>query len=312
MTGVWLAGFQPPPRHAARRIYEVPTGPRFLLGGRRGRGRPLRRASPTAAGTHTAGALDWLRKRTALPPRSKGKRKGKTRRCGDRGEMPDPEPAGHAPGWCIFPSVDSVHQRAGTKAEEAGLEQPDLPDAGGDDSPAGWPRRARRGCSTRGSAPPTHAGGGRGGQADRRRPRPGGGGEAEGAGGREGREEVRAADQVTSRPASASTQGNSDTCGMSFNAAYWSCSTTRRNKNVVKADAFYILNSGVGDQHHVDRTSAHLRDEYYFRPPLVRLLRTGWFLKDKVQADRFPLHGHSPASAPSSSRRLPAGSLLVR
>jgi putative salt-induced outer membrane protein YdiY len=38
-----------------------------------------------------------------------------------------------------------------------------------------------------------------------------------------------------------------------------------RTGNVVKADGFYILNSENGAST-VDRTSAHLRDEYYFRP----------------------------------------------
>ena len=58
------------------------------------------------------------------------------------------------------------------------------------------------------------------------------------------------------------TSGNSDT--RSFNVGL-QLKYDPRTKNVVKADAFYILNSENGTST-VDRTSGHLRDEYYFRP----------------------------------------------
>ncbi len=58
------------------------------------------------------------------------------------------------------------------------------------------------------------------------------------------------------------TNGNSDT--RSFNVGL-QLKYDPRTKNVIKADAFYILNSENGTST-VDRTSGHLRDEYYFRP----------------------------------------------
>jgi putative salt-induced outer membrane protein len=58
------------------------------------------------------------------------------------------------------------------------------------------------------------------------------------------------------------TSGNSST--RSFNVAL-SLEYHLRTKNLVKADAFYLRNSEAGAST-VDRTFAHLRDEYYFRP----------------------------------------------
>jgi putative salt-induced outer membrane protein YdiY len=75
------------------------------------------------------------------------------------------------------------------------------------------------------------------------------------------------------------TQGNSDT--RSFNASL-ALKYDPRTKDVLKADAFYILNSESGAST-VDRTSAHLRDEYTFRP---RWFAFGdlQFLKDRFKA----------------------------
>jgi putative salt-induced outer membrane protein YdiY len=75
------------------------------------------------------------------------------------------------------------------------------------------------------------------------------------------------------------TSGNSDT--RSFNLALV-LQYDPRTRNVVKADAFYILNSESGAST-VDRTSAHLRDEYTFRP---RWFAFGdlQFLKDRFKA----------------------------
>ncbi len=59
--------------------YEVPPAPAFYSAGgedEAGLCVELSHGSWDA----TAGALDWLRKRTALPPRSKGKRKGKKKK----------------------------------------------------------------------------------------------------------------------------------------------------------------------------------------------------------------------------------------
>jgi putative salt-induced outer membrane protein len=58
------------------------------------------------------------------------------------------------------------------------------------------------------------------------------------------------------------TSGNSST--RSFNVAF-SLEYDPRTKNVVKADAFYLRNSEEGAST-VDRTFAHFRDEYHFRP----------------------------------------------
>ena len=58
------------------------------------------------------------------------------------------------------------------------------------------------------------------------------------------------------------TSGNSTT--RSFNIAL-GLQYDPRTKNVVKADGFYLRNSEEGTST-VDRTSAHLRDEYSFRP----------------------------------------------
>jgi putative salt-induced outer membrane protein YdiY len=58
------------------------------------------------------------------------------------------------------------------------------------------------------------------------------------------------------------TSGNSNT--RSFNVGLL-LQYDPKTGNVVKADGFYILNSESGAST-VDRTSAHLRDEYYFRP----------------------------------------------
>jgi len=58
------------------------------------------------------------------------------------------------------------------------------------------------------------------------------------------------------------TSGNSTT--RSFNVAL-ALQYDPRTKNVVKADGFYLRNSEEGVST-VDRTSAHLRDEYAFRP----------------------------------------------
>ncbi|HSS50768.1 MAG TPA: DUF481 domain-containing protein [Thermoanaerobaculia bacterium] len=58
------------------------------------------------------------------------------------------------------------------------------------------------------------------------------------------------------------TSGNSTT--RSFNVAL-ALQYDPRTKNVVKADGFYLRNSEEGTST-VDRTSAHLRDEYHFRP----------------------------------------------
>ncbi len=82
------------------------------------------------------------------------------------------------------------------------------------------------------------------------------------------------------------TQGNSDT--RTFNAALV-LQYDPRNKNVVKADAFYILNSESGTST-VDRTSAHLRDEYYFRPRWF-VFADGQFLKDKFKQIDFLFTG---------------------
>jgi putative salt-induced outer membrane protein YdiY len=82
------------------------------------------------------------------------------------------------------------------------------------------------------------------------------------------------------------TQGNSDT--RTFNAAVV-LQYDPRNKNVVKADAFYILNSESGTST-VDRTSAHLRDEYYFRPRWF-VFADGQFLKDKFKQIDFLFTG---------------------
>ncbi|HEY0512563.1 MAG TPA: DUF481 domain-containing protein [Thermoanaerobaculia bacterium] len=75
------------------------------------------------------------------------------------------------------------------------------------------------------------------------------------------------------------TKGNSDT--RSFNLALV-LKYDPRTHNVVKADAFYILNSESGTST-VDRTSAHLRDEYYFRPRWFAF-GDAQFLKDKFKA----------------------------
>jgi putative salt-induced outer membrane protein YdiY len=82
------------------------------------------------------------------------------------------------------------------------------------------------------------------------------------------------------------TQGNSDT--RTFNAALV-LQYDPRNKNVVKADAFYILNSESGTST-VDRTSAHLRDEYYFRPRWF-VFADGQYLKDKFKQIDFLFTG---------------------
>lgn len=58
------------------------------------------------------------------------------------------------------------------------------------------------------------------------------------------------------------TSGNSTT--RSFNIAL-GLQYDPRTKNIVKADGFYLRNSEEGTST-VDRTSAHLRDEYFFRP----------------------------------------------
>lgn len=82
------------------------------------------------------------------------------------------------------------------------------------------------------------------------------------------------------------TQGNSDT--RTFNAAVV-LQYDPRNKNVVKTDAFYILNSESGTSS-VDRTSAHLRDEYYFRPRWFAFADTQ-YLKDKFKQIDFLFTG---------------------
>ncbi len=82
------------------------------------------------------------------------------------------------------------------------------------------------------------------------------------------------------------TQGNSDT--RTFNAALV-LQYDPRNKNVVKADAFYILNSEAGTST-VDRTSGHLRDEYYFRPRWF-VFADGQYLKDKFKQIDFLFTG---------------------
>jgi putative salt-induced outer membrane protein YdiY len=73
------------------------------------------------------------------------------------------------------------------------------------------------------------------------------------------------------------TSGNSST--RSFNVAL-SLQYDPRTKNVVKADAFYLRNTEEGAST-VDRTSAHLRDEY--------TLRSRWFAFADAQLlrDRF-------------------------
>jgi putative salt-induced outer membrane protein YdiY len=71
------------------------------------------------------------------------------------------------------------------------------------------------------------------------------------------------------------TQGNSDT--RSFNASLV-LKYDPRTKDVVKADAFYILNSESGVST-VDRTSAHLRDERSLDPRWYAF-GDGQFLKD--------------------------------
>ena len=67
------------------------------------------------------------------------------------------------------------------------------------------------------------------------------------------------------------TSGNSNT--RSFNVGLL-MKYDPRTGNVVKADGFYILSTESGAST-VDRTSAHLRDEYYFRPR--------WFAYGDVQ-----------------------------
>jgi putative salt-induced outer membrane protein len=74
------------------------------------------------------------------------------------------------------------------------------------------------------------------------------------------------------------TSGNSST--RSFNLGLL-LKYDPRTGNVVKADAFYILNSENGAST-VDRTSGHLRDEYYFRPRWFAF-GDAQYLKDKFK-----------------------------
>ncbi|HEX3554096.1 MAG TPA: DUF481 domain-containing protein [Thermoanaerobaculia bacterium] len=74
------------------------------------------------------------------------------------------------------------------------------------------------------------------------------------------------------------TSGNSST--RSFNLAL-SLQYDPRTKNVVKADGFYLRNSENGEST-VDRTFAHLRDEYYLRPRWFAF-GDAQFLKDRFK-----------------------------
>lgn len=98
------------------------------------------------------------------------------------------------------------------------------------------------------------------------------------------------------------TQGNSDT--RSFNLALV-LQYDPRTGNVVKADAFYILNSESGVST-VDRTSAHLRDEYYFRPRWFAF-GDAQFLKDKFKEIDYlfaPTAGIGTRLVKTSTREL--------
>jgi len=75
------------------------------------------------------------------------------------------------------------------------------------------------------------------------------------------------------------TSGNSST--KSFNLAL-ALQYDPRTKNVVKADAFYLRNVESG-QSTVDRTSAHLRDEYSLGPRWFAF-GDGQFLRDRFKA----------------------------
>jgi putative salt-induced outer membrane protein YdiY len=74
------------------------------------------------------------------------------------------------------------------------------------------------------------------------------------------------------------TSGNSNT--RSFNIAL-ALQYDPRTKNIVKADGFYLRNSEDGAST-VDRTFAHLRDEYYFRPRWFAF-GDAQFLKDRFK-----------------------------
>jgi putative salt-induced outer membrane protein len=74
------------------------------------------------------------------------------------------------------------------------------------------------------------------------------------------------------------TSGNSST--RSFNVAL-SMQYDPRTKNIVKADGFYLRNSENGAST-VDRTFAHLRDEYYFQPRWFAF-GDAQFLKDRFK-----------------------------
>jgi putative salt-induced outer membrane protein YdiY len=98
------------------------------------------------------------------------------------------------------------------------------------------------------------------------------------------------------------TKGNSDT--RSFNLALL-LQYDPRTKNVVKADAFYILNYEAGTST-VDRTSAHLRDEYYFRPRWFAF-GDGQFLKDQFKQITYlfaPTAGIGTQLVKTSTREL--------
>lgn len=75
------------------------------------------------------------------------------------------------------------------------------------------------------------------------------------------------------------TSGNSNT--KSFNVAL-ALQYDPRTKNVIKADAFYLRNVESGEST-VDRTSAHLRDEYSLGPRWFAF-GDGQFLRDRFKA----------------------------